>query len=332
MTDRIKALVTGGGGFLGSAVVRLLVDQGAIVRSYSRKSHPALEAMGVEQIQGDLCDLPSVHHACEDMDVVFHTAAKAGTGGTYRSFYETNVQGTRNIIRACNACGVSRMVYTSSPSVIFHRGDLAGVDESVPYPATYLAHYPQTKAMAEKLVVAAAKQGLPAVVLRPHLIWGPGDNHLLPRLLSKGTRLRQVGNGKNLVDTIYIDNAASAHILADHALKNDPTLSGNIYFLSQDDPVPAWEMINRLLAAAGKPPVRKKISPALAGRIGWICEGVYRILKLDSEPPMTRFVAEELATAHWFNISAAKADLGYKPYVSTEEGLARLTQWLNKAH
>ena len=325
-----KALVTGGGGFLGSAIVRMLVARGVNVRSFARHHYPALESLGVTQIQGDISDSHQVHEACKGVDVAFHTAARAGTGGRFQSYYQTNVLGTENIIQACTACHVDRLIHTSSPSVVFHGGDMAGVDESVPYPAVFHAHYPRTKAMAELRVIEAAKQGLGVIVLRPHLIWGPGDPHFVPVILKRANRLRQVGDGTNLVDTVYIDNAAEAHILADQALEANPGLTGNIYFLSQDKPIPLWEMINHILAAGGKPPVTKTISPSLAYSAGRVYEWIYTFLGLETNPPMTRFVARELATSHWFDITAVKRDLGYRPRISIEEGLERLAQWLGK--
>jgi nucleoside-diphosphate-sugar epimerase len=286
--------------------------------------------MGVEQVRGDLADADAVGRACQGVEAVFHTAARPGVWGTYDDFYRPNVVGTRSVIDACRRCGVRRLVYTSSPSVVFHGGDMEGVDESTPYPADYHAHYPRTKAMAEQMVVQAAAVGLQAVILRPHLIWGPGDPHITPRLIARARRLMRVGDGKNRVDTIYIDNAAHAHLLADVRLKASPELSGKIYFISQDEPVPLWKMINRILAAGGKPPVRKSLSPAAAYRLGAVLEIIYNAFGIRAEPPMTRFVARELATAHWFDITAAKRDLGYRPLVSLEEGLARLSAWLER--
>jgi len=326
-----NVLVTGGGGFLGGAIARLLVSRGETVRSFSRGHYPELEALGVEQVQGDLSDTAAVIQACRNMEAVFHVAAKPGVWGAYAAFYRPNVVGTENIIQACKTCGVRRLIYTSSPSVVFDGSDMEGVDERVPYSSAYDAPYPQTKALAEQKVLAAASQGLDVIALRPHLIWGPGDNHLVPRILRRARRLRQVGDGTNKVDTIYIDNAAWAHILAEQQLQRQPELSGRVYFISQDDPIALWDMVNRILAAGGQAPVTRTISPAMASLIGAICEAVYTLLRIKSEPPMTRFVAKELASAHWFNIQAAKNDLGYQPEVSTEEGLKRLSVWL-RAH
>ena len=236
--------------------------------------------------------------------------------------------GTENVIAACRSHGIARLIYTSSPSVVFDGTDMEGVDESAPYPQTYHAHYPATKALAERQVLGAAGDGLHTITLRPHLIWGPEDNHLVPRIIARANRLRRIGTGQNRVDTIYIDNAADAHILAADRLLENPSLSGNVYFISQDDPVPAWDMVDWILAAAGRDPVRGTVSLRTARTVGTVLETLYRWLSLSAEPPMTRFVAEELATAHWFDISAAKRDLGYRPAVSIQEGLERLKAWL----
>jgi nucleoside-diphosphate-sugar epimerase len=321
-------LVTGGGGFLGGALVRLLVDRGANVRSFSRARYPALDALGVEQVQGDLADADALQGACRGVELVFHVAAKAGVWGPYTAFHQANVVGTRNVLQACRDNGIGRLVYTSSPSVVFDGRDMEGADESAPYPKVFHAHYPRTKAAAEQLVRAAADGRLCTLILRPHLIWGPGDNHLVPRIIQRAHRLRRIGDGSNKVDTIYVDNAALAHVLAARKLAERPELSGGVYFISQDAPVPLWDMVNAILAAADLPPVERTLSLKTARRIGAGLEWLYRTFRLPGEPPMTRFVAEELAHAHWFDIRAAREDLGYRPIVSTDEGLRRLRQWL----
>ncbi len=323
-------MVTGGGGFLGSAIVKSLAAKGERIQSFSRHRYPQLEQLGVSHISGDLANLDDVKRACQGVEAVFHVAARPGVWGKYTDYYETNVLGTLNVIKACKEAGVKRLIYTSSPSVVFDGGDMEGVDESMPYPTHYEAHYPRTKAIAEQAVLKAARDGLPAVALRPHLIWGPGDNHLTPRLIAKADKLRRVGDGTNKVDTIYIDNAAQAHILAEKRLSENPGLSGRSYFISQDDPISLWQMIDHILAAGGRPPVTKTISPGMAWFAGAMCELLYHLLGKNSEPPMTRFVARELATSHWFNIEAARRDLGYHPEVSTNEGLRRLASWLKE--
>ncbi len=323
-----KVLVTGGGGFLGRAIVKLLVQRSDHVRSFSRNLHSELASMGIEQVQGDICDNTAMEQALKGVDLVFHTAAKAGIWGNYSDYYKTNVIGTQNVIAGCIKHNISGLIYTSSPSVVFNGTDMEGVNESVPYPATYYAHYPKTKAIAEQNVIKAAGEGLMTIILRPHLIWGPRDKHFVPRIISRAKNLIRVGNGKNLVDTVYIDNAADAHILAADGLGKNPKLSGNIYFISQGDPVPLWDMINYILKAAGLAPVQRSMPRRIAWLIGCILEFAYRAFHISGEPRMTRFLADELAKTHWFDISAAEKDLGYTPRVSIKEGLRRLESWL----
>ncbi len=326
-TEQEKILVTGGGGFLGHAIVKQLIKKGHSVRSFSRSRYPALDSMDIEQIQGDIGDKDTVQEACRGMNAVFHVAAKPGVWGPYSEFYRTNVTGTQNIITACKQYGISRLIYTSSPSVIFDGKDMEGVDESVPYPDKYHAHYPKTKAMAEQSVLKATLNGLPAIVIRPHIIWGPGDNHLIPRIIARAKKLKIIGNGQNRVDTIYVDNAAEAHILAFEKLAEKPELSGNIYFISQDQPVLLWKMINSILAAAGLKPVKRSVPKGAAFLAGAVLELIYKAVNARNEPMMTRFVARELGTSHWFNIDAAKKDLNYSPRISIEEGLKILEEW-----
>jgi len=326
----MKALVTGGGGFLGGAIVRMLLKRGDEVVSYSRSSYPALAALGVEQFSGDIADKAALAAAAQDCDIIFHVAAKAGIWGSYSEYFRANVTGTEAVIAACRANGITRLVATGSPSVVFDGRDIEGGDESLPYPDHYEAHYPQTKMLAERTVLQANSVALATVSLRPHLIWGPGDNHLVPRIIQKARagRLKRIGTRPCLADTVYIDNAAKAHLLAADRLHPGSPVAGKAYFITNDEPVPLWEMVDRILAAGGLPPVRGEISPQLARLIGIGCEKVWGLLRLSGEPPMTRFVANELSTAHWFDITAAKRDLGYCPEVSLEEGLKRLGEWL----
>jgi nucleoside-diphosphate-sugar epimerase len=328
----MKALVTGGGGFLGQAIVRGLRKRGAEVRSFSRHRHDDLDALGVEQQMGDLADPASVSAAVQGCDVVFHVAAKPGIWGNYEDFYLPNVIGTQNVIAACRARGVRRLVYTSSPSVVFDGRDMEGVNESVPYAAVFEAHYPKTKAMAEQLVRAANDAQLATVSLRPHLIWGPGDNHLLPRLVARARagRLARIGARQNLIDTVHVDNAADAHLLAADRLAPGSPIAGKVYFISQGEPVPMWQMVNRLLLAAGAPPVARTVPVWLALALAWGFEAAHRMTGNSQEPRLTRFVVHELSTAHWFDISAARRDLGYSPAISIAEGLELLRNALGK--
>jgi nucleoside-diphosphate-sugar epimerase len=326
----MKALVTGGGGFLGGVIVRMLRERGDQVVSISRGRYTELDSLGVEQVQGDLADQAAVLKAAQGCDIIFHVAAKAGIWGSYGAFHQSNITGTENVLDACRVHGITKLVYTSSPSVVFDGTDVEGGNESLPYPDHFEAFYPQTKAMAEQLVLAANGPQLATVSLRPHLIWGPGDNHLVPRIIAKGKsgRLRRIGDRPCLVDTVYVDNAAKAHLQAADHLAPGSTVAGKTYFISNGEPIPLWEMVNRILAAGDVEPVRGSISPKVAYAVGTICEGIWKLFNLSGEPPMTRFVAKELATAHWFDISAARKDFGYQPEVTVEEGLKRLKVWL----
>jgi 2-alkyl-3-oxoalkanoate reductase len=328
----MRALVTGGGGFLGLAVVRRLRERGDEVRSFSRSRYPVLEALGVEQFQGDLADAEAVERAAAGCDVVLHVAAKAGVWGPYQEFFRANVEGTRNVLAACRRQGVRRLVHTSTPSVVFAGRDLEGVDESVPYADHFHAAYPETKRIAEEEVLKQNGESLATVALRPHLIWGPGDPHLVPRLLARARagRLRVVGPGTNRVDSVFVENAADAHVLAADRLAPGSPLAGRAYFVSNGEPMVLWDFINSILATAGLPPVKKRVPAGLAYAAGWLFETLHRALRLSGEPRMTRFVARELATAHWFDLTAARRDLGYQPRVSTEEGLKRLADWFRE--
>ncbi len=326
----MKVLVTGGGGFLGGAIARRLRERGDDVAVFGRSDYPHLQELDIRTVRGDVRDVEAVRSACTGLDAVCHVAAKVGIWGRRRDFYEINVLGTRNVIDACRRAGVGRLVHTSSPSVVVGEGGLAGVDESQPYPYRYLAHYPGTKAEAERAVLAANSPDFSTAALRPHLIWGPGDTQLIPRVLERARRGRlvQVGEGTNLVDITYIDNAAAAHIAVLDHLAPDAACAGSAYFISQGEPVSLWSWINELLARVGVPVVTKRLSYAKARRIGALLEGVYTVLRIRSEPVMTRFLATQLAKPHHFSVAAAMRDFGYQPLVSTSEGLNRLVAWI----
>jgi 2-alkyl-3-oxoalkanoate reductase len=325
---RMKILVTGGGGFLGHALCKGLVERGHDVTSYNRGHYDTLEPLGVRQIQGDLAHREAMIAACEGIDAVFHNAAKAGAWGSYGSYHLANVVGTENVIAACRAQGIGRLVYTSTPSVT-HRATHpveGGTAETVPYGEDFKAPYATTKTIAERAVLAANDANLATVALRPRLIWGPGDQQLVPRLVSraKAGRLRFVGGGDNKIDTTYIDNAAQAHFDAFAALAPGAACAGKAYFISNGEPKTSREMINALLRASGAPEVDKSLSFGAAYAIGAICEGLWTVLPLKGEPPMTRFLAEQLATTHWYSMVPATRDFGYVPKVTIEEGLKRL--------
>ncbi len=323
-----KILVTGGGGFLGRYVVDRLLARGDEVTILGRRPHEDLRRRGVDQIQADLGDREAVIEACRDRDTVFHVAAKAGVWGSWDAYFRPNVEGTRAVLEGCRRFGVNKLVYTSTPSVVFTGGALAGVDESAPYGTNWLCHYAHTKALAEQEILAANNPtaGPRTVALRPHLIWGVGDNHLIPRVVGRARRgrLRIVGDGCNRVDIVHVANAAGAHILAERALDEPGRADGRAYFVSQGEPVVLWSWINDLLERLGIPRVTGKLPLRAAYGLGAVCEGLFGLLRLQTEPPMTRFVAVELAKDHFFDISAARSDLGYQPSFSTEAGLEEL--------
>jgi nucleoside-diphosphate-sugar epimerase len=328
----MKALVTGGGGFLGGAIVRRLLDQGWSVRTLQRGHYAQLEALGVEQIRGDISDAEVVGTAVEGVELVFHVAAKVEPWGPYPPFYRTNVVGTENVLAAMRRHGAPKLVYTSTPSVIHSGGDLVGVDESAPYPDTFEAAYPHTKALAEMAVLAANDGEFATIALRPRLIWGPGDTNLVPQLVERARagKLRFVGDGSNLVDTVYIDNAVDAHMLAAEHLVPGAVCAGKAYFISNGEPWPMKKVINSILDAAGLPPEERSVPLRTAMVAGAVFEALFKILPSEKGPRMNRFMARNMATAHWFDITAARRDLGYEPRVSMEEGLVRLKAWFEE--
>jgi len=324
----MRILVTGGGGFLGQALCRELVARGYTVSSFTRGHYSALDALGVAQIHGDLADAKAVMAATRGMDALFHNAAKAGAWGRYSSYYAANVTGTEHIIAACRTHGIARLIYTSTPSVT-HRATHpveGGTADSVPYGERLKAPYAKTKRIAEEMVLAANSATLATLALRPRLIWGPGDRHLLPGLVKRARagRLRLVGGGHNLIDTTYIDNAVQAHLNAFDQLEPGAACAGRAYFISNGEPRPLREIVNALLSAAGAPPVHASIPFPAAYLIGALCEGLWPLLRLKGEPPLTRFLAEQLQTTHWYSMAPARRDFGYAPTVSIEEGLRRL--------
>ncbi len=323
----MHALVTGAGGFLGQYIVEQLIARGDRVRGLGRTRSPALDALGVEFVAADLRDRDATIAACRGIEVVFHVAGLAGICGPWKLFHGINAQGTAHVLEGCRVHGVGRMVYTSSPSVVFDGRDQRGINESAPYPHRWRCHYPHSKALAEQMVLAANGSGtLATCALRPHLIWGPRDRHLIPRLLKRAQsgRLRRVGDGRNLIDMVYVENAAVAHLQAADALRPGSAVAGRAYFISQGEPVNCWQWIDAILALAGIGPVTKSVSLATAWSAGAVCEMVYAALGLQREPPMTRFLALQLGRSHYFDITRARRDFGYQPHVSTAAGMRRL--------
>lgn len=325
-----RVLITGGGGFVGKAVLKLLRHEKIDCAILGRSRYPELESQNVVCYQGDICDKKFVLATAKGFDVVFHVAALAGIWGKSEHFYNINVVGTENIIEACKTNRIPALVYTSTPSVVFAGEDIQNGDETLPYSEHFLCDYARTKVIAEKSALSVDQNIVKTCAIRPHLIWGPGDPHLIPRLIERGKRrrLKIVGDGQNLVDITYIDNVAAAHLLAAKNLLTTGSCGSKAYFIGQEQPVKLWEWINDLFEKLDIPPVEKRISLSAAYTAGRILETVHKLIIPNKEPIMTRFLAEQLAKSHYFSHKAAHSDFGYKPEVSIEEGMDRLLHWI----
>ena len=323
----MKILVTGGGGFLGSSICRQLARLNHQVIAFQRSPAHHLEAHGIVSTQGDITDYRGLLAVAEGCEAIIHTAGKAGVWGDPADYQRINVDGTANVIRVCREHAIPILVYTSSPSIVHSGGDIGGADESLPIADHFNAPYPASKAKAEKLVAAANSTELKTTALRPHLIWGPGDPHILPRLAAKarGGTLALPGPDK-IIDTIFVENAALAHVKALDELHGAARCAGKAYFVTNNEPMAQGEIIGKLLAAIGIEVKIRAVPVGIAKTAGAICETIWRTFRLKSEPPVTRFSVEQLATAHWFNTSAAERDFGYTPTTTIAEGLEILRQ------
>lgn len=329
-----RVLVTGASGFIGLALTRALIAKGHRVVALNRSAPRALKALDLELVQGDVADASAVRAAMRGVEGVFHVAAKAGVVGSYRSFYEANVRGTDHVLRAMQAEGVEKLVYTSTPSVVHAGGDVEGVDESAPYSKHFSAAYAETKAIAERAVIAAngtavaGGKTLRTVSLRPHLVWGPGDTNLIPRIVERARqkRLVLVGGGRKKIDATHVTSAVHAHLCAYECLEPGAACAGRAYFIAQGEPMPLRDIVFGILRAAGLPEEAREVPLSVALGLGSIVERVFAFAKPDVEPPLTRFVAEQLGTAHWYSLAAAKRDLGYEAPITTAEGLRQLAE------
>ncbi|GIX32490.1 MAG: 3-beta hydroxysteroid dehydrogenase [Lysobacterales bacterium] len=326
----MRVLVTGGSGFLGQAICRRLHARGDEVVSLARARNDALDKLGIAQIEADITSYDAVVDAMEGFDAVIHCAAKVGPWGRLSEFYQVNVLGTDHVLAGCTVHGIRRLVFTSTSTVVHDGQDINAGRETLPYATHFRAHYPATKAIAERRVLRANGPELATVALRPHLVWGPGDPNLLPRLVerSRKGRLRLVGKPGKRVDHVHVENAALAHLLALDRLEPGSPIAGRVYFITQGEPLEIGEFLNALLQAARAPTVEKRWPLSIAYAFAAGSELLWSLLRLKGEPPLTRFIVSQLASAHWFAIEAARRDLGYEPEIRTKEGLEQLSRWL----
>lgn len=327
MTNLTKVLVTGAGGFLGSFIVRDLFNKGTYeIYTFSRKSYKNLEQYNVTQIQGDLQNPQDLLMATKGMDAIIHCASQVGMWATYETFYNTNFLGTKNIVDAAIINQVPKFIHTSTPSVAFGNESLCNVDESTPYPKKYYSYYAQTKALAEQYVLSKKSPTFSVVAIRPHLIFGPGDLNLVPRVIdsAKKGKLKIVGDGENLVDVTYVENASEVHLIALEKLSPTASMNGKAYFLGQG-PIKLWDFTNDILKRSEMKPITKKIPLFVCYAIGFLIECSLKLIgKYDIHPPMTRFVAMQLGMSHYYDHKALYKDFDYTPRYSIQEGLDRL--------
>ncbi len=325
----MKVLVTGASSLIGAGLVRALVGRGDDVVCFQRHAVAALGSLDVEQRLGDVRDGDAVAVAAEGCAAIVHLAAKVGVVGPWEEYRSINVDGTRHVVAAARRHGIGRIVHVSSPSVAHGGEPIVGAGADAPQVGRSRAWYPESKALAEIDALAAADGSLGVVAVRPHLVWGPGDTQLVGRIVDRAAsgRLALVGGGAALIDTTYIDNAVSALVAALDAVGPDTVCSGRAYVVANGEPRTIRELIEGICAAAGVPFAPRSVPRRLGIAAGTLVERVWPLLRGDEEPPLTRFLAEQLATAHWFDPRPARDDLGWTPTVTIDDGLDRLAAW-----
>ncbi|WP_369130867.1 NAD-dependent epimerase/dehydratase family protein [Modestobacter roseus] len=315
----MKVLVTGASGMLGRATATALVERGGEVTVLQRR--PA--GLPCAEVLADVADADAVARAVSGHDAVVHLAAKVDVVGPWAEYQRANVEGTRSVVDACQAAGVGRLVHVSSPSVAHAGAALAGEGAGPADPVRARGSYARSKALAEQAALAADSASLAVLAVRPHLVWGPGDPQLVERIVARARagRLPVIGTGAALIDTTYVDNAAAALVAAVDACG---PVHGEALVVSNGEPRPVAEVLHRLCRAAGVPGPSRHVPFPLAWAAGVAVEGVWRVTGRRDTPPLTRFLAEQLATAHWFDQRRTREALGWRPAVSLDEGFGRL--------
>lgn len=316
----MRVLVTGASGWLGAAVARDLVAAGHEVRTLQRR---ASGVDGAEDLLASVTQPDAVDRAVAGMEAVVHLAAKVSFAGDPADFVAVNIDGTRSVVRAAKRAGVRRFVFVSSPSVAHTGEPIMGEDAPPAEPERASGAYARTKAAGEIAALGADAPGFAVVAVRPHIVWGPGDPQLVARIQERAAtgRLPLVGSGAALVDSTYLDDAVSG-IRA--ALDAAERVHGNAYVITSGEPRPIAELIAGICAAAGVEPPSRHVPAGVAKAAGSLVEAVWRVRPGADEPPMTRFLAEQLSTAHWFDLRRTRADLDWRPEVGVTEGLRRL--------
>ena len=315
----MRILVTGAGGFIGKALSLKLNREGYQVLGLARGDYKEMREAGIEMIRADITNLDSIAPHFKNVDACFHVASKVAMWGRWQEFYQINVQGAMNVLTACLSNKVPRLIYTSTPSVVFGNQSIESGDEGLPYPSKYYSFYARSKALAEKYILKANNQGIKTLALRPHLVFGPGDKNLIPKLVELGSkgRLKIIGDGNNLVDVTYIENVVEAHRLALLKLMQGDPVDGLAYFIGQG-PVNLWSFINKVLHRFEISPVQKKTSFNIAYFMGGVLEKIF------PNPPMTRFIALQMSKSHYFSHERAEKLLGWHPKVSLADAIERL--------
>jgi nucleoside-diphosphate-sugar epimerase len=315
----MRVLVTGATSLLGRSLVARLVGRGDTVSVLQR--HPS--GLDVTEHLGDIVERQAVVDAMEGAEAVVHLAARVAVTGPWGDFEAVNVHGTSNVVGAATAAGVRRFVHVSSPSVAHYGQSLIGAPAGAANPAQARSHYARSKAHAELVALAGNSSDMAVAVVRPHLVWGPGDTQLVGRIVERARagRLATVGSGTALIDTTYIDNAADALVAA---LDRAPGLGGRVFVVTNGEPRPVRELVNRIVLAAGLQPARLRVPYQVAWGGGLVAEQIWQRRGSGEDPPMTRFLAEQLGTAHWFDQRETRAALQWKPSVTLAEGFERL--------
>jgi 2-alkyl-3-oxoalkanoate reductase len=324
----LRIVLTGGSSLIGRRIADLLDERGDVVVAFQRTRSPDL-ATRVTQVLGDITDIEAVDIAVAGADAVIHLAAKVGVVGPRSDYFDVNVNGTLNVLRAAQRVGVRRFVHVSSPSVAHDGTPIVGAGADPAITAHGSAWYSETKAIAEKSALDANSADMGVVVIRPHLVWGPGDVQLVGRIVERAAagRLALVGGGRALVDTTYIDNAASALVAAVDAVHPDAVCAGRAYVIANGEPRPVRELVAGICAAARVEFEPRDVSLRVARRVGSVIDQLWPMLRRADEPPLTRFLADQLGTAHWFDPRPPRIDLSWSPTVTIEQGLSLLTDW-----